>query len=128
VNSKSTQKVSYRRDDIVRVLRDLNLIVVSLDKLGSASVGEDEITVLRWTDRFLNEWGVGPRLSAAREVLSGAFSYSLDAEESSELERLMADVPYWRYEAQKPPRSDRSARGPGPKAAKRPRSSSPKKR
>jgi hypothetical protein len=77
--------------------------VVSLDRLGSASVGEDEITSLRWTDSFLNEWGVPRRLASAREVLSSAFSYRLDADETSELERLMADVPYWRYEARKPP-------------------------
>jgi hypothetical protein len=90
--------VTYKRGDIVAVLRDLNLIVVNLDRIGSASVGEDEATSHQWLYEFVISWRVFRRLAEARAILSDAFSYALGPDDIDELARLMGEVPKWSHD------------------------------
>jgi hypothetical protein len=103
LSKSGDDKVSYSKADIVRILRDLNMIVVSLDRIGSASNDGDHATESQWTNEFINDWQVAPRLAEARAILSDAFSYDLGPDDKDELERLMGEIPKWSSTNRKPP-------------------------
>ncbi|MGI9056406.1 MAG: hypothetical protein ACR2F2_11455 [Pyrinomonadaceae bacterium] len=91
--------VSYTKKDIIKVLAYLEMMVVSLDRIGS-EYGE-------WEDRkseeelnslladFIFEWRVTGRLAKARMILSSAFSSELGEDDMDELEREFKDLQYW---------------------------------
>lgn len=95
--------VSYSKEDIVDLLRDLNLLVVSTDRIGSA-----------WSDRtsdeeynamfvqFFVDFGFFRKLADARTTLSSAFSTETGEDGMDELERLMRDLKYWQEPFSKP--------------------------
>jgi hypothetical protein len=74
-----------------------------LDRIGSASVGEDDATRYQWLDEFVFSWRVFERLAEARATLSDAFSTALGPDDMDELERLIGDVPKWRHDKRTPP-------------------------
>ncbi len=88
--------VTYKKKDIINILRDLNMIVVSLDRIGS-----------EWTNRksdedyhalssnFLTEWDLTRKLANARKILDEAFSNELGEDDMDELEREFQDIQYW---------------------------------
>lgn len=89
------RKFAFDKKDLVSVLRDLNLIVVSLDRIGSlgTELGEDEQNAL--LANFITDRNVFRKLASMRSVLSEPFS---DEPDSDELEREMEDLKYWNYE------------------------------
>ena len=95
-------KVKYNSKDIISILRDLNMIVVSLDRIGS----EYSIHPDRKSDEELNglladfifEWNVPKRIARARKILDEAFSRELDNDEMDELEREFQDLQFWSLE------------------------------
>lgn len=90
----TTKSVLIDRRKLIAVLRDLEMIVVSLDRLGSAfskPIGSSlapSSTELLALNEFVNTWSVFRRLARARRVLSEPIEYD-------ELVVLMADVPVW---------------------------------
>jgi hypothetical protein len=104
---------------MVEVLRELNLIVVSLDRIGSASVvdgkgkaryvkgnrhltGDPELAA-KLTEDFFVEWQILRRLAWARYILDGGFSRDLGPDDMDELERELEGTIYWRSDQTKPP-------------------------
>lgn len=90
------ESITYRRSDIISILRDLNEIVVSLDRIGSefeSLSGEDEYN--RLVEEFLTEWEVFNKLSRARTLLQDAFSNDLGTDDKDELEREFQDLEIW---------------------------------
>lgn len=92
---RSTSKsVPIDRRKLIAVLRDLEMIVCSLARLGSAfskPIGSSlapSSTELLALDEFFKAWSVGPRLLNARRVLSEPIDYD-------DLVALMSDVPVW---------------------------------
>ncbi|MCO6511854.1 MAG: hypothetical protein J5I65_13775 [Aridibacter famidurans] len=107
--NKDEESITYRRSDIISILRDLNEIVVSLDRIGSefeGLSGEDEYN--RLVEEFLTEWKVINKLSRARTLLQDAFSYDLGPDDMCELEREFKDLEYWSRNATRP-RNDGSS-------------------
>jgi hypothetical protein len=104
---------------MVEVLRELNLIVVSLDRIGSASVGEgkgkarhvkgikhltgDPELAAKLTEDFFTDWQILKRLAWVRYVLDGGFSRELGPDDMDELERELEGTIYWRWDQRKPP-------------------------
>lgn len=90
------EKVSYRKKDIINILRDLNMIVVSLDRIGSQwsnRKSDEEFHAL--SSNFLTEWDVTRRLANARRILEEAFSRGLNEVDMDQLEREFQDIQYW---------------------------------
>jgi len=82
----SAAEIRLPLDEVVAVLRDLNEIVVSLDRIGSrqASGTADERTV----GEFVADWDVARRLAHARRVISVALDEQLNQEENAEIDAL----------------------------------------
>lgn len=90
------EKVVYEKREIVEILRYLNQIVVSLDRIGSSYCdckSEEEYHAL--SSNFLDDWKVLHKLAKARSVLSEPFSYELGEDDMDELERELQDLQYW---------------------------------
>ena len=97
------QKVCYRRKDIIKILADLNVLVVSLDRIGSyysECKSKEEYQAL--SSNFLDEWKILPKLASARKILDSAFSSELGEDDMDELEREFQDLQYWSMKKTKP--------------------------
>jgi hypothetical protein len=96
--------MSHSREDIISILRDLEMIVPSLDRLGTAAAFDPEHDAARVRD-FIDQWQVTQRLAKIRGLLSEPFPLTLGADNKDELERLMEDVPHWTESRPDPPLS-----------------------
>ena len=99
----SEEIVCYKRKDIIRILADLNLMVVSLDRIGShysdcRSVEEYHAL----SSNFLDDWKILQKLANARKTLDSAFSAELGDDDMDELEREFQDMQYWTIKNPKP--------------------------
>ena len=95
--------VSYRKKDIIKVLADLNLMVVSLDRIGSYySECETVEEYHKLSSDFLDDWKILPKLATARKILDEAFSPELGEDDMDELEREFQDLQYWTRKNPKP--------------------------
>lgn len=105
----SDEVVCYKRKDIIKVLADLDVMVVSLDRIGSYY--DDCKTVEEYhalSSNFLDEWKILRKLANARKILSLAFSGELGDDEMDELEREFQDLQYWSVKNPKPLRKRKS--------------------
>ena len=99
----SDEIVSYSKKDIIKILADLNMMVVSLDRIGSyysQCATEEEYHAL--SSNFLDEWKIFRKLANARKILDTAFSNELGDDEMDELEREFKDLQYWTINNPKP--------------------------
>ncbi len=91
----SNARLDYDRDAVLAVLRDLEQIVVSLDRIGSATQEQSETDQDAALAAFVREWEVFRKLASARRILSEPFSDELGPDDMDELEYELADVTYW---------------------------------
>lgn len=95
----SKEKVQYDRRQIIGILKDLNQIVVSLDRIGveyadlTDRKSDDELNAI--LADFIFKWRVFNKLAKARMILDTAFSRELGDDEMDELEREFQKVEYW---------------------------------
>ncbi len=89
--------VSYDRSTIVGVFRDLEELVVSLDRIGShvALEGLSPIEDARVLREFVDQWQLFRKLSHARSVLGDAFSRDPGPDGMDELERECETCRFW---------------------------------
>lgn len=90
------KQVAYPREQIIEVLRTLEELVVSLDRIGSAShdmTTEDYHAALA---EFIRRHKIASKAAQARRILSEPFPTTLGPDDMDELEREMQDVPYWK--------------------------------
>lgn len=93
--------ISLRREDAIRALRSLELIVVSLDRLGSAAADMTKEEYDRASSEFLTDWDVARRLAEVRKLLSERFAD--DDPGGDELEKALDGTPHWTAHRRKPP-------------------------
>ena len=91
------EKIEFKKDDIVFVLRHLNELIVSLDRITSVhrDVPRDawkEIVV----EYFLESEGL-KALSMCRRILAEPFSRLLGPDDMDELERALEGTKFWSY-------------------------------
>jgi hypothetical protein len=87
--------VSYPRESIIETLRTLNILVVSLDQIGSASHGVPKEKADAMLAEFIRDHEIFKKVAAARRILSDPFSRKVGADGMDELEREFQDVRYW---------------------------------
>ena len=76
------------RDVLIDALRHLEVIVSSLDRIGSAGAEWSELEFSRRLSAFIIDWDVGRRLAEVRKALSQAFG-------EDELDELFGEVDMW---------------------------------
>ena len=88
--------VTYDRKKILQILRDLEVLVVSTDRIGSAwNDRESDEQYNEMFLRFFDEFGFSRKLAEARSVLSDAFSREAGDHEMDELECGLQDLKFW---------------------------------
>jgi hypothetical protein len=92
----SKSKISYPRKQIIQVLRTLNELVVSLDRIGSASYDMSKAQNDAALTDFVRRHKIFRKTAEARQILSTPFSSAVGADGMDELEREMQRVRYWK--------------------------------
>ena len=88
--------VTYDRKKILQILRDLEVLVVSTDRIGAAwNDRESDEQYNEMFVRFFDELGFFRKLADARTVLSDAFPREACEEEVDELKRELQDLKFW---------------------------------
>lgn len=99
----SEEIVSYPKETIVDLLRDLNVLVVSTDRIGSTwhDRQSDEEYNAKFV-KFFDDFQFFKKLANARARLSEPFSYEAGEDGMDDLERRMQDLDYWSEDEVKP--------------------------
>jgi hypothetical protein len=91
---KTNARVHVRAADVRKIIKDLSLLVVSFDHLGSAYYDRPEQRALQ-TDKFLMDVKAFKILARIRAVLSKAYNSQSTKEAITELEEEAEKLPYW---------------------------------
>ncbi len=95
------KQVSYPRKKIIEVLRTLEELVVSLDRIGSGAADQTKKEYDATLAAFIREHGIFKKAATARKILSEPFPDALGPDEMGELEREMEGVRYWKRKSKK---------------------------
>jgi hypothetical protein len=92
-----TEKLEYKKKDILKVLRYLSEIVVSLDRIGSSYHDLPEKLWEKALVDYVCDSKLSKKLAESRMILSSQFSDELGDDDMDELEREMQDLKHWSY-------------------------------
>lgn len=98
----ANQQITLSGDEAVRVLREINLILISLHSMGSYYIDKDRSEYEAETTRFIDDWKVTARLAEIRAILTRKFDLTLGSDEMDDLERTMETLRYWRAPGDNP--------------------------
>jgi hypothetical protein len=91
------EQIAYPRSQIINVLRTLDELVVSLDRIGSSSSDMTELEQNAAIANFIRNHDVFRKVAQARQILSEPFPTALGPDGMEDLEREMQDVRYWNW-------------------------------
>jgi hypothetical protein len=89
-----SQYIRLRRRDVETLIRDLNLLVVSSDRLGSTFY-DDPARLAIETDKFLEDVLAFKRLTKGRRILCKAYESQLGRTEMERFEERLEKVKVW---------------------------------
>jgi hypothetical protein len=92
-----TTEYTYSRSTILEALRVINEFVVSIDKLDRIAHDHGREAWEHEVVRFLCSHEIDKKMAGVRRALSEPFPTELGDDDMDELERELADVPYWTY-------------------------------
>jgi hypothetical protein len=98
----SKEILNYDKGEILKVLRFINQILISLHRIGSSYNDINTELYNKQTTEFIDDWKVTQKLSEIRAILSDKFSDELGDDDMDELERVMKDIKYWSKDNPKP--------------------------
>ena len=94
--SQNNKKLIYDGRTMLKVLQELNMIVVSLDKMGSYyGINGNQREYEEETCNFIDNSWIAPRLSKIRTYLSSAFSEEVGEDDMDDLGRACEKLSYW---------------------------------
>ena len=95
---EDNEKVTYDGMQVALILKELDFLVVSFDKIGSyyaenirTNREQYEKEIMQFMD---NSW-VGPRLANIRAILTQKFNLQEGEDELDDIERICEQIPYW---------------------------------
>jgi len=92
------QRIEMTGEDAIQILREIELVLISLHKIGSYYAVADHAEKSNYeheTTRFIDEWRVTSRLAKAREIFNCHFDQTVGDDDMDDLERAMENVDYW---------------------------------
>jgi hypothetical protein len=100
---KANEQINLTGTEIIDVLKEIEIILTSLHKMGSyyaikhheGKLDKDNGEYEKETTRFIDEWKVTHRLAKIRCVLSEKFDNALGVDDMDDLERAMEGLKYW---------------------------------
>ena len=93
------KNIVYPRKQVLEVLRTLEELVVSLDRLGSAEMTKQKRDSA--VANFVQRHRIFRKVARARRILSEPFSTAVDVDGMDELEREMQNIHFWGDRKQK---------------------------
>ena len=92
-----TNKIEVDRVALLTALRNLESVVVSLDRIGATASEVSPEEYKETVVHFLHDWKVFAKLAEARRLLSDPFGNEVGDDGMDELERELDSVEYWSY-------------------------------
>ncbi|MBE6091134.1 MAG: hypothetical protein E7206_24535 [Clostridium beijerinckii] len=92
---EENKQIMLTGNEALEILKEINLILVSLHDMGSYYMNKDTIEYEKETTRFVDEWKVTSRLAKIRGALSDKFDNTLGDDDMDDLERAMEGLKYW---------------------------------
>lgn len=92
---KKNEKIVLSGDEAIEILKEIDVILISLHDMGSYYMDKDTREYEKETTRFIDEWKVTHRLARIRGILSEKFDNTLGDDEMDDLERAMEKLKYW---------------------------------
>jgi hypothetical protein len=89
------KSITYQGEDLIYALKDIELILISLHKIGSYYIDKDQDEYAKETCKFIDEWSVTQRLANVRSILMDKFDSSLGDDDMDDIERSLVDLSYW---------------------------------
>ena len=99
---KENGQITVSGNEAIEILKEINLILISLHDMGSYYMNKDTSEYEKETTSFIDGWKVTHRLSKIRGILSEKFDNTLGADDMDDLERAMEDLRYWEKPGDKP--------------------------
>ena len=81
--------------EIERILMEIEVILISLHKMGSYYCEKNSADYEKETTRFIDENQVTHRLALIRQILTEAFDRQASNSEKKELDENMDELNYW---------------------------------
>ncbi|MBP1967096.1 hypothetical protein [Paenibacillus aceris] len=100
---KANEQISISGSEVLEVLKEIEIILTSLHKMGSyysikyqdGELISDNAEYEKETTRFIDEWKVTYRLAKVRGMLSEKFDKTLGNDDMDDIERAMEMLKYW---------------------------------
>ncbi|MFF3024448.1 hypothetical protein ACFVRR_17630 [Gottfriedia sp. NPDC057948] len=100
---EKNKKITYSGEEIIEVLKEIELIRVSLAKMGSwYAIEKNKAEYEKETTQFIDGYNVYKRLAKASHILSLKFDDTLGNDDMSDRERAMEGLKYWTAPNDKP--------------------------
>ena len=91
----ANEVITLSGEEAIEVLKELEVILISLHRIGSYYVDKNVKDYQKETTRFIDEWKVTHKLANARMILTKKFDSTLGEDNMDDLERAMEDLSYW---------------------------------
>ncbi len=92
-----SKQISFSEDEIISVLKHIDGIVVSLDRLTSAHIDlSPELWQTAVFEYFMSSEAL-KKLPECREILSRPFSSEIGPDDMDDLERALQESEYWSF-------------------------------
>src|SRR5687767_1203612 len=95
-------QIALSRDEALEILRQINVILISLHQMGSHYMDKDRASYEKETTRFIDEWKVTHRLSSIRRAITSKFDLAAGPDKMDEVERALEGLKYWSAEGDMP--------------------------
>ena len=95
---EDNEKVTYDGMQVALILKELDFLVVSFDKIGSyyaEDIRTNREQYEKETMQFIDNSWVGPRLANIRAILTQKFNLQEGEDELDDIERICEQIPYW---------------------------------
>ncbi|MDX5631071.1 MULTISPECIES: hypothetical protein [unclassified Brenneria] len=98
---KENEKITFNGSELIEIIKEVNYILISLNKIGGYYYNAPEISnkrVLEYkleTADFIDRNEVCTKLANIRKVLSEKFNDELGTDDMDDIERATEDTIYW---------------------------------
>lgn len=107
------KQVSYPRKNIIEVLRTLNELVASLDRIDSGAANQTKQEHDATLAAFIREHRIFKKAATARRIPSEPFPTQPGPDDMDELEREMEGVRYWKPKSKQTRKPNQESREGG---------------
>lgn len=93
--NNNNQRITYKGEVIIEVLKEINYILCSLHDIGSYYLNQDNQEYEKETTQFIDNSLVCTRLALIRRVLTEQFDLEEGVDGLDDIERACENIIYW---------------------------------